>query len=74
MELAVTRAVIDAVITDKEQVTNYVARLFGWRRSGPDILNALQSAVSRLIGRGVLEQLTGGGLRASADAAGPAEV
>ena len=74
LELAVTRAVIDAVITDKEQVTNYVARLFGWRRSGPDILNALQSAVSRLIGRGVLEQLTGGGLRASADAAGPAEV
>ena len=64
LDLAMTRAVIDAVVTDKEQVSTYVARLLGWRRSGPDIQNALDASLSRLLTGGVLVN-SQGGLRAA---------
>ena len=63
LELALTYLIRDAVVTNSEQATQGVARLFGWRRTGTDIQNAIDAALSRLIGSGAVEQIRGDGLR-----------
>ena len=63
LELAVQYLIKDAVLTDRAQAIQGVARLFGWRRTGPDIQNAIDAALSRLIDSGAVEKIRGGGLR-----------
>lgn len=49
IDLAVVGTVRDAIVIEEEQLSVAVARLFGWQRSGPDIQNAIASAISRVI-------------------------
>lgn len=63
LEIAVERLIRDAVVTNREQTVQGVARLFGWRRAGADIQNAIDGALSRLIDRGAVEKIRGDALR-----------
>ena len=49
LDLALERLVLDAKAIGWEELTTRVARLFGWKRRGPDITKALDAAVTRLL-------------------------
>jgi hypothetical protein len=49
LELAVAQLVIDARAISSDELTSSVARLFGWRRRGPDITEALGRAIHSCI-------------------------
>jgi very-short-patch-repair endonuclease len=55
LELAIVQLLRDAGTSDAARLRVAWARLFGWRRVGPDIEVAFEDAVDRLIGEGVVE-------------------
>jgi very-short-patch-repair endonuclease len=63
LDLAVANVIADAVVAHAEHVTAEVSRLFGWRRQGADIHAALESAISRLLARGLVDRSPDGALR-----------
>lgn len=66
LRLAVARIVEDAHSIMREDLTFHVARLFGWRRRGPDVRAALGRAVDELVRIGTLVQ-SGQALRHAVD-------
>jgi hypothetical protein len=63
LELAVANVVADAVVAHAEQVSAEVSRVFGWRRQGADIQATLESVISALLARGLVERAPDGALR-----------
>jgi hypothetical protein len=59
--LALTNIARDASGISYDELTEYVARLYGWNRRGPDISSRLAALVSRLRADGVLVSRGGGG-------------
>lgn len=55
-ELAVKRLVHDARAITQGELTERVARIFGWRRRGPDITHALDEALRSLVRQKRLER------------------
>jgi very-short-patch-repair endonuclease len=56
LELAVAQLVIDARSISSDELTSCVARLFGWRRRGPDITEALGLAIHSCVQRDAIRQ------------------
>ncbi|MCA1839967.1 MAG: DUF3320 domain-containing protein [Actinobacteria bacterium] len=56
LELAVRKVVSDARFISWEELSTYVARLFGWTRKGPDISMALDEAIEDLVQGGALRR------------------
>ncbi len=62
LDVAMAHVAAEAVAASADQLTESVARVFGWRRRGPDISDALAASLQRLIAAGSLEE-AGGALR-----------
>ncbi|MEU7906322.1 DUF3320 domain-containing protein [Actinoplanes sp. NPDC049118] len=54
LTLALTNLVRDAGGVARDELTAYVARLYGWTRRGPDISRRLDQLIDRLVDEGVL--------------------
>ena len=54
LKLALVSVARDASAIGYDELTEYVARLYGWNRRGPDISSRLASLVSRLRAGGIL--------------------
>lgn len=52
LRLAIFRIIEDASTITHDDVSVRVARLFGWRRRGPDVRAALEDAIERLVSDG----------------------
>ena len=63
LDLAVIGTVMDAVSVDEDEVVLAVRRMFGWRRSGADIVAAVQASIARCVHGGTIEHTTSGSLR-----------
>jgi very-short-patch-repair endonuclease len=63
LELAVANVVADAVVAHDEQVSAEVSRVFGWRRQGADIQATIETVISRLLTRRLIERGADGALR-----------
>ncbi|TCC55116.1 DUF3320 domain-containing protein [Kribbella pittospori] len=63
LDLAVVGTVADAVSVDEAEVINAVRRMFGWRRSGADIVAAVQASIARCVEHGTIEHTPSGSLR-----------
>jgi transcription elongation GreA/GreB family factor/very-short-patch-repair endonuclease len=59
LDLALAHFAAEATASAEDDLTEAVARLFGWRRRGPDIGPALAASVERLIAAGKLEHRGG---------------
>jgi transcription elongation GreA/GreB family factor/very-short-patch-repair endonuclease len=56
LDVAMAHVAAEAVAATADQLTESVARLFGWKRRGPDISAALAASVQRLVAAGRLEE------------------
>ncbi|MGQ0433896.1 MAG: DUF3320 domain-containing protein [Microthrixaceae bacterium] len=56
VDKALTLAVQDAHSIDEDDLSMYVARVFGWRRRTAQVIDGLEQAIERLVTRGVLER------------------
>jgi transcription elongation GreA/GreB family factor len=56
LDLALAHLAAEATASAEDELTEAVARLFGWRRRGPDIGPALAQSVERLVVAGKLER------------------
>jgi transcription elongation GreA/GreB family factor/very-short-patch-repair endonuclease len=56
LDVAMAHMAAEAVAATADQLTESVARLFGWRRRGHDISAALDKSVKRLVAAGRLEE------------------
>jgi hypothetical protein len=63
LDLAVIGTVIDAVSAGEAEVVTAVRRMFGWRRSGGDIVAAVQASIDRCLSSGTIERTASGSLR-----------
>jgi hypothetical protein len=53
---ALTLAVQDAHSIDEDDLSMFVARVFGWRRRTAQVIDGLEQAIERLVTQGVLER------------------
>jgi very-short-patch-repair endonuclease len=63
LDLAVIGTVMDAISVGEAEVVIAVRRMFGWRRSGGDIVAAVQASIERCLSGGTIEQTSSGSLR-----------
>jgi hypothetical protein len=63
LDLAVIGTVIDAVSAGEAEVVTAVRRMFGWRRSGGDIVAAVQASIERCLSGSTVEHTASGSLR-----------
>jgi transcription elongation GreA/GreB family factor/very-short-patch-repair endonuclease len=56
LDIAIMHVAAEAVAVTEDQLTEAVARVFGWRRRGPDIRPALATSVQRFVAAGKLER------------------
>ncbi|MBO0706722.1 MAG: DUF3320 domain-containing protein [Candidatus Dormibacteraeota bacterium] len=59
LDAALAHVTAEAVAGSEDDLTERVARVFGWRRRGPDIGPALRASVNRLVQAGHLERRGG---------------
>jgi very-short-patch-repair endonuclease len=63
LDLAVIGTVMDAVSAGDAEIVAAVRRAFGWRRSGADIVAAIEASIERCTRSGTIEYTTAGSLR-----------
>ncbi|GAA1568557.1 DUF3320 domain-containing protein [Kribbella karoonensis] len=63
LDLAVLGTISDVISADEAEVVIAVSRLFGWRRSGGDIVAAVQASIARSVDAGAIVRSSSGGLR-----------
>lgn len=62
LRLAVKNTIRDAHVIDRDELSLEVARLFGWRRRGPDIVDAVEEAIGTLLEGGAIKSRSDGRL------------
>ncbi|GAA1576746.1 hypothetical protein GCM10009789_32800 [Kribbella sancticallisti] len=63
LDLAVIGVVVDAVSAGDAEVLAAVRGMFGWRRSGSDIVAAVEASIKRCVDSGAVERMASGSLR-----------
>lgn len=67
LDLAVLGTISDAISADEAEVVTAVSRMFGWRRSGGDIVGSVQASIGRSVDAGVIVRSPSGGLRLASE-------